>query len=199
MAGLYKDHGQAGYANLIFGRLKDTGARNDIEEAKKFVGYANKTSFTKKEVDEICGKDVYTEATTVKGEEQICKNNTYGTYKEGKCYLNADAVREEARNQAVEKVNALVALCDVSDELTEQKNGTWWKQHGGQLLGGIVGAGAGAGLAYAITKSVQDAELDKAEQTAIQEFMDNVGSKIHCYIGSEEVGTYGDVISTSME
>ncbi len=199
LAELYAQYNQAGYANLIFGRLKDTGTRNNIEEAKKFVGYANDTSFTKKEVDEICGKDVYTEATTVKGEEQTCQNNTYGTYKEGKCYLNADAVREEAHNQAVEKVNALAALCNVSDELTEQKNGTWWKQHGGQLLGGVVGAGAGAGLAYAITKSFQDAELDKAEQTAIQEFMDNVGSKIHCYIGSEEVGTYGDVISTSME
>ena len=67
------------------------------------------------------------------------------------------------------------------------------------MVGGLVGAGAVAGIAYAITKSVQDAELDKAEQEAIQEFMNNVGSKIHCYIGSEEVGTYGDVISTSME
>ena len=37
------------------------------------------------------------------------------------------------------------------------------------------------------------------EQEAIKEFMDNVGSKIHCYIGSDEVGTFGDVISTSME
>ena len=67
------------------------------------------------------------------------------------------------------------------------------------MIGGLVGAGAGAGLAYAITDSVQNAQLDKAEQEAITEFMNNVGSKIHCYIGSEEVGTFGDVISTSMD
>ncbi len=96
-------------------------------------------------------------------------------------------------------INNIESLCYEIKEDENKKDNTWFKQHGGQLIGGVVGAGAGAGIAYAITKSVQDAELDKAEQAAIQEFMDNVGSKIQCYIGSEEVGTFGDVISTSMD
>ena len=90
------------------------------------------------------------------------------------------------------------AKCAEIEKLDEEDK-TWWKKSGGATIGSIVGAGAGFGLGYGITKAVQNAELDKAEQEAIQEFMDNVGSKIHCYIGGEEAGTFGDVITTSME
>ena len=66
-----------------------------------------------------------------------------------------------------------------------------------------IGAGVGAVgtglLAWGVTKSIQNAELDKAQQAAIQEFMDTVGSKIRCFIGADEVGAYGDVIQTKME
>lgn len=76
---------------------------------------------------------------------------------------------------------------------------TWWKNHGGQFLGGVISAGVGAGLTYAITDSVLNAELDAAGQEAYQAFMDNIGSKIKCYIGSEELASYGQVIQTSMD
>ena len=66
-------------------------------------------------------------------------------------------------------------------------------------IGAAVGAVAGGILGYTITDSIQNAALDKAEQDAIREFMENVGSKIQCYIGGDEVGSYGEVISTSME
>ena len=54
-------------------------------------------------------------------------------------------------------------------------------------------------MTYAITDSVLNAELDKAGQEAYQAFMDNIGSKIKCYIGSEELASYGQVIQTSMD
>ena len=66
-------------------------------------------------------------------------------------------------------------------------------------IGAGVGAVAGGILGWQVTKSIQDANLNKAEQAAIKEFMDNVGSKIRCYVGADEVGMYGDMISTSME
>lgn len=66
-------------------------------------------------------------------------------------------------------------------------------------IGAAVGAVAGGVLGYTITDSIQKAALDQAEQAAIKEFMENVGSKIQCYIGGDEVGSYGEVISTSME
>jgi hypothetical protein len=115
------------------------------------------------------------------------------------CEIDHKKVAKQAFETAQDLVDELADHCALSEELEEEKDDKWWKKHGGQLIGGLVGAGAGAGLAYAITDSVQNAELDKAEQEAIKEFMENVGSKIHCYIGPDEAGMYGDVISTSME
>ena len=191
-ASAYSTGGSIDYANIVIGRVKDSASKSTVEKAQKLVKLAEKKTFNNEDYKYVCGKS----KTDL---ESLTSDAKCITCASGKCTVSDEKVQEYAREQAEEAVKSLAELCDVSDELTEQKNGTWWKQHGGQLIGGVVGAGAGAGLAYAITKSVQDAELDKAEQAAIQEFMDNVGSKIHCYIGSEEVGTYGDVISTSME
>lgn len=69
----------------------------------------------------------------------------------------------------------------------------------GNLAGVGVGGIAGGILAYQATKSVQDSKADKVEQAAIDAWMEEVGSKIHCYIGSDEVGDYGDAISTEMD
>ena len=65
-------------------------------------------------------------------------------------------------------------------------------------ISGVVTSVAGA-LGYHIVDEIQKQERSQAEQEAIKKFMDEVGSKIHCYIGADEVGRYGDVISTSME
>ena len=66
-------------------------------------------------------------------------------------------------------------------------------------IGTGVGAVAGGILAYQATKSVQNAKLEKAEQEAYDAWMNEVGQHIRCYIGGDEVGMYGDIISTSME
>ena len=65
--------------------------------------------------------------------------------------------------------------------------------------GALGGAVVGGALTWGITRSILDAQVNSAQQAAIKEFMDSVGSKIRCYIGGDEVGMYGDVISTSME
>lgn len=73
------------------------------------------------------------------------------------------------------------------------------KKRTAAAIGAATTAVAGGILGWQVTKSIQDANLTKAEQEAIKEFMDNVGSKIRCYVGADEVGMYGDMISTSME
>ena len=67
------------------------------------------------------------------------------------------------------------------------------------IVGSAVTAVAGGALTWGVTRSILDAQVNSAEQAAVKEFMDSVGSKIRCYIGGDEVGMYGDVISTSME
>ena len=89
--------------------------------------------------------------------------------------------------------------CDVFSSNYDEDEDEAKRRTTGTVIGSVVGAAAIGGLAYAATKSIQDAQLDKAEREAIDEWMNEVGKHIQCYIGSEQVGVYGDVISTSME
>lgn len=73
--------------------------------------------------------------------------------------------------------------------------GTNWGRIGVDALGGAIGG---------VTLGVGTAQIIKASNrskftAAQQEWMDNVGSHIRCYIGPEEVGTYGDMITTELE
>ena len=90
---------------------------------------------------------------------------------------------------------ACVALANDDDDSDSEAK----KKRTAAAIGAGVTAVAGGILGWQVTKSIQDANLTKAEQEAIKEFMDNVGSKIRCYVGADEVGMYGDMISTSME
>lgn len=182
--------------------VSTTGNKNEAAAAAAAAvttanGYINKAKDLLDDYDVDLNRSSYESAVSV-----------YGTVGNWNC-SNSTTCTTDKYGAVTEAIQTMrIACAQIDDELGKKcKNdpnadgceGTWFKQHGGQLIGSVVGAGAGAGIAYAITKSVQDAELDKAEQEAIQEFMDNVGSKIQCYIGSEEVGTFGDVISTSMD
>ena len=64
---------------------------------------------------------------------------------------------------------------------------------------GAVTAVAGGALTFFATKAIKEANLDKAEQEAYDTFMNEIGNHIYCYIGGEEAGQYGDIITTSME
>ena len=130
----------------------------------------------------VCKVEVPASVTNTAAQQLAAANNAMLTEKG-----NLDAKMTELRSACVALANA-----DTGD-----KKGL--KKGAAAGIGAAVGAVAGTALLYNVTKSIQDANLDSAEQAAIKEFMDSVGSKIRCYIGGEEVGTYGDVISTSME
>ncbi len=62
------------------------------------------------------------------------------------------------------------------------------------LVAGTVGAVGGGILAYNIAKSAQEIKYENAENEAIKQWMEDVGSHIKCYLGGEELGEYGDPI-----
>lgn len=62
-----------------------------------------------------------------------------------------------------------------------------------------VSALATAGIAAGITRSVQKAKYENAQNAAVKEFMETLGSKIHCYVGGELVGDFGDIITVNIE
>ena len=62
-----------------------------------------------------------------------------------------------------------------------------------------VSAIVGGATVWKATRDIQDANLTAAQKAAYNEWMSNVGRHITCYIGGDEAGSYGDVISTSLE
>ncbi len=65
----------------------------------------------------------------------------------------------------------------------------------GSIIGGVVGAGATATIVALAARDIQDAQLD-AEQQA---WLDEMGSRLKCYVGTTEAGQYGDIISITLE
>ncbi|MBE6461121.1 MAG: hypothetical protein E7007_04450 [Alphaproteobacteria bacterium] len=184
-ADAYKTNGNVITARSMLNNMKKLNGDSDsvaMADARKFVEYAIKTSFTEDDAKEICGAEL-----------KDCKVGENGENKDSK---SDTKVKARALVKAQGKMTALVSECkSLVDTPAEKKDKTGL----GAGIGAAAGAIGGGLLAWQVTKSIQDANLDKAEQEAIQEFMDSVGSKIRCYIGGDEVGMYGDVISTSME
>ena len=107
---------------------------------------------------------------------------------------------QRAADKAKQDLDALYLACTKQASATsglEQSDG-WFQKWGGATIVGAGTALAGGLTAYHIVQDAHNAKLDKAEQEAYQEFMDNLGSKIRCFIGADEIGMYGDMISTQL-
>ena len=63
----------------------------------------------------------------------------------------------------------------------------------------IVTAAAGTALATGITASVLKGKYEKASNEAIEEWMSEIGDHITCYLGGEELGNYGDVVTFEIQ
>lgn len=97
--------------------------------------------------------------------------------------------------------NALKELgeaCDFVDVAKKEKDSAKKTKTAAGITGALTAVGGGIMTFYA-TKAIKNAALDKAEQEAYDTFMNEIGNHIYCYIGGEEAGQYGDVITTSME
>ena len=86
-----------------------------------------------------------------------------------------------------------IADKDVSD-LKEETTG-WTKRHTADAIGAGVGALTGGVATFQTIKASNVAKYNEAEQ----EFMNTIGQHISCYIGGDEAGSYGDVVTTSIE
>lgn len=159
-----------------------------VQKAKTYADKMNATGFG------IPGI-LYTTTTTTSN--STCSSSNYNP---GHECVGSKTVAQAA-TEIAEELNKLREKCNdkMSTEYEDEQKEAAKKNALGTGLGAGLGAIAGGALGYAVTDSILDAQLDKAEQAAIQEFMDNVGSKIRCFIGGDEVATYGEIVSTSME
>ncbi len=102
---------------------------------------------------------------------------------------------ESAKKTFPTNISKLRDICTKMETAKEDTSG----RRNRNLVAGGVGALAGGLLGYGITKNVLDVKYEKAENSAIAEWLQEVGSHIHCYLGGEELGSYGDVISFDID
>ena len=189
-------------------------AKNDKESCKKLIdeaadsissteestGYKSKVRAAGRLLDEYTDAKVSFDLTTYN--DKITEyESAIDTFLDKKDETSKDAAKNAAKNAAKELKKAIRDLGGACDNIAfkDTTETGWWNENGGKLLGGVISTAGGAWLGYEIADGVLDAQLDEAGRAAYQEFMDTVGSKIHCYIGSQKVASFGQLIETSMD
>ena len=94
-------------------------------------------------------------------------------------------------------VEALEERCKSSTGESESngKNKQWI----GSTIGAVVGGVGGGILLNKITGDIQETMRDADAKAAYEEFMNQIGRHIYCYIGGEEAGTYGEMVQPYVE
>jgi hypothetical protein len=93
------------------------------------------------------------------------------------------------------RLNEIANFCQQYENVIED---TKHRRNVNLIAGAVTGA-AGFGLSVAAISAAQQIKYENAENAAAKEWLENVGSKIKCYLGAEELGSYGDVISFTLE
>ena len=95
--------------------------------------------------------------------------------------------------------SSLTLLQDAFENNTTSSDKSSNKKWIGSTIGAVLTGAAGGFLVNKATRDIQASNLSAAEKEAYEEWMNNVGKHIKCYIGTDEAGQYGDIISVSMD
>lgn len=102
------------------------------------------------------------------------------------------------KNATDNELKALRLACDNYESYAD--NGQRGKsQNAARIAVPIATTLAGGALGAGITASVIKQNRENIKNTAAQQWMDEIGEHIQCYIGTEELGTYGDVVSIELD
>ena len=188
--------------DVYMGSLESNAKKSNANTA--FIDTASRAvkSFTRDMQDYLDSKEDIQECrcNTENGTTSI-KGNTYCSticaglqgYNNGNSVVNALTSSKKSAITALDDLQ--VALNAVDGEEKEKKDLTpvW------SALGTVVLGTAGGLLVNKATRDIQQSNLDAAEKAAYEEFMNKVGSHIKCYIGADEAGQYGDILSITLQ
>ena len=96
-------------------------------------------------------------------------------------------------------LNSLATACALKKGELSEDEGSDKNSWIGGAVGSVVGSVAGGILINKLVGDIQKSSLDSAQKAAYEEWMNNVGRHINCYVGGDEAGEYGDIITTSIE
>ena len=103
----------------------------------------------------------------------------------------AKAIQDSATT--IQKECEFVSDLALDDETAKSKN------LAARITVPIVTTVAAGGLGYGITASVVKMKKENIKNEAAQKWMDEVGEHIQCYLGVDELGSYGDVVSIELD
>ena len=118
---------------------------------------------------------------------------------EGGCFSSygTETVLPASENKISSSIASIESGCKANQNAKpETKERKFWAV---TPITTAVSAAASGLTVWKATRDIQDANLTAAEKAAYNEWMSNVGRHITCYIGGDEAGSYGDVITTSLE
>ena len=95
-----------------------------------------------------------------------------------------------------DEISKVAKLCQQSANETISNDG---KRGWITAVSSVALSAAGGFLVRRATRDIQESELTAAQKAAYEDWMNKVGQHITCYIGGDEAGSYGDMISTSLE
>lgn len=163
-------------------RVKNAITGNDANAAKKSA---------QNKANEIAG---YT-LTILSCDGSVSQNEMNGMLVNGTSVVS----QSQIGNNVGTLTGYVQSLRDACDKFTDVETTSTKTKAAITAAGTVVGGVAGGVLAYQAVRNIQDAKLDSVQQAAYDEFMSEVGRHIVCYIGGDEVGSYNDIISTSLE
>lgn len=111
----------------------------------------------------------------------------------------SDASMKAYKDEANKQFTSLKLLVNSAVDNGDVENKTSRKRAITNLVGAGISAATGGIIINRLTKNIQDSSLSAEEKQAYEEWMSNVGDKIHCYLGEEDLGKYGEYISISIE
>ena len=93
-------------------------------------------------------------------------------------------------------LSALKTEIDAADGNSDSGGAPAWL---GPTLGAAVTGAAGATILTLATRDIQNANLSAEQKQIYEDWMNNVGRHIKCFIGGEEAADFGDIITISLD
>lgn len=173
-------------AEYAIEQANDASGAQDISEKIRLMNIANGAAGTAYTACRNMGID----------QREGCKNLsvTIRTKNDGTLRDVPQKVTNDIKS-FVGDMEALKTACD--NYITTGENGRGAKA--ARTIIPIATTLAGGALGAGITASVIKQNRENIKNTAAQQWMDEIGEHIQCYIGTEELGTYGDVVSIELD
>ncbi len=107
------------------------------------------------------------------------------------------ATKEEAETEAAKTYT--VCNDETSNSLDDSKEEDRLTRFGKNAVAGTALGAVASALGVGITASVIKAKREEIKNEAVKEWMEQVGDHIQCYLGGDELGSYGDTITIEIE